>query len=155
MFTARKPQNHTLSKARKTLFLGTLFLALLSNHVHAQREAVDRTTGSNLPACQELECFPTSDDYSGESLSCLKCYLHTADSTLAAEYSSLLVKLRNNKKKYASLEGEQKRWQAERERKARKEGNEYKGGTMEITEYIRMKLLLTEKRITTLRNYKV
>jgi uncharacterized protein YecT (DUF1311 family) len=136
------------------LFFLFAFFIVMNEKVNGQRDRVDRTTGKKIHPCQGMSCAANEDEYYGMNMYCLKCLLYTADSTMNAEYDSLIATLTSQKTKLKSLTESQKKWETNTNKAAFKEGEKYKGGTMETTEYLRIKLVLTEKRIIYLRNYK-
>jgi uncharacterized protein YecT (DUF1311 family) len=130
-----------------------VFLLICTIQVKGQREPVDRNTRLKIHPCQEVICIEENEDYLGESLFCLKCLLHRADSTMMVEYNNLLNRA-NSKKTKKAIEKSQNKWELDVDKKAKMQSDEFKGGAMETSEYIRERLLLTQKRILYLRNFK-
>ena len=129
-------------------------MLIFTTQVKGQREPVDRNTGLKIHPCQEVICIEENENYLGENLFCLNCLLHTADSTTISEYNNLLNRIINQKTKTA-IQKSQKKWESDSGKKARKQSDEHMGDAMEASEYIRVNLLLTQKRILYLKDYKV
>lgn len=121
-------------------------LIFFSNFVSAQRAAVDRKTGLKI-ACAELDCEEDDSTYSYTERDCLNCFYERSDSTMNALFQNLIQHYDSRKKSTAELVKEQKLWRNKSNNLALIESEKYKGGTMEITEYLKMKLILTNKRI--------
>ena len=128
------------------------FILISSNAVIAQRTAVTRNTGAAI-SCDELGCDDTDSTYNDVDRNCLNCFMRFSDSTMQAEKNKIVLKCKNQKAGCKSFIKEQDTWQLKCERKASKESNKYKGGTMEMTEFTRVKLIETNKRIAYLRRY--
>ena len=114
--------------------------------------AVGQRRPRNPIPCDEMGCDVTDSTYQTH-ISCLNCLLDMSDSTMRAEVNGILQKCKNQKKGCNSFIKEQELWELKCEKKASNESNKYKGGTMEITEYVRTQLLESRKRITYLRDY--
>lgn len=139
------------------LFIRSIYFLIIllfyTIQANGQRNPVNRNTGLKIHPCQEVTCIEENEDYIGENLFCLKCLLHRADSTMISEYNSLLNRAISKRTKKA-IEKSQNKWKSDVDKKAKKQSDEFKGGAMETSEYIRKKLLITQKRILYLRNYK-
>lgn len=133
-------------------FIIFLLILLSSNTVVGQITAVDRNTGRIIP-CDELGCDDSDSTYQDTDRICLNCLMRLSDSTMQAEKNKILQACKNQKKGCNSFIKEQKRWELQCAKKATKESNKYKGGSMEMTEYVRTKLIETNKRISYLRTY--
>lgn len=133
-------------------FIFFFFIIISSNSVVGQRTAVDRNTGRIL-SCDELGCDDTDSTYQNMDRNCLNCMMRLSDSTMLSEKNKILQKCKNSKKGCTSFIKQQDLWELKCQKNASRESNKYKGGTMEMTEYIRTKLIQTNKRITYLRNY--
>jgi len=133
-------------------FILLLFIIISSNIAIGQKTAVDRNTGRAI-SCDEMGCSDTDSTYEMTDRNCLNCFMRLSDSTMQAEKNRILLKCKNKKAGYKSFIKEQDTWQLKCERMASKESNKYKGGTMEITEYTRVKLIETNKRIAYLKQY--
>ena len=126
------------------IFLIFLFLNsdLYGQHIYA----ADRKTG-RLLTCEEQGCIDNGGNYEDESRACLNCYMRIADSVLKIEVSNFLGSIKNNPEKKALFLKRQTKWEKEVKRKATLISNQYKGGTMEMTEYVREILLQTKRRV--------
>lgn len=133
-------------------FILLLFIIIISNIAVGQRTAVKRNTG-RIISCDELGCDDTDSTYNDVDRNCLTCFMRLSDSTMQAEKNKIMLKCKNQKAGCKSFIKEQDTWQLKCERTASKESNKYKGGTMEMTEYTRVKLIETNKRIAYLRRY--
>jgi len=133
-------------------FIFLLFVLLSTNAIFGQRTAVDRNTG-RIISCEELGCNGAASDYENADRSCLNCMMRLSDSTMQVEKNKILGKCQKSKNGCKSFIEEQEQWELNCEKIATKESNKYQGGTMEITEYVRTKLIQTNKRIAYLRNY--
>jgi len=129
-----------------------LFIIISSNVAVGQRTAVDRNTGRVI-SCAEMGCSDTDSTYEMTDRNCLNCFMRLSDSTMQAEKNKIMLKCKNKKAGCKSFIKEQDTWQLKCERMASKESNKYKGGTMEMTEYTRVKLIETNKRIAYLKQY--
>lgn len=76
-----------------------------------------------------------------------------SDSTMLSEKNKILQKCNTTKPGCRYFLNEQISWEKECPKKALNEADKYKGGMMETTEYVRIKLIETNKRIVYLRNY--
>ena len=130
-----------------------LFVVIISSNVTlGQRTTVDRNTGRVI-SCDEMGCSDIDSTYEMTDRNCLNCFMRLSDSTMQAEKNKILLKCKNKKAGCKSFINEQDSWQLKCEREASKESNKYKGGTMEMTEYTRVKLIETNKRIAYRRRY--
>ena len=120
--------------------------------VNGQRTGVNRHTG-RIISCAELKCSENDFTYETSDRNCLNCFYRVSDSTVQALKKIIVQQYVKLNKDFSSFEKGQKRWEVKRDRDALKEGNKYKGGTMEMTEYVRKKLLMTNKRIAYLKGY--
>lgn len=129
-----------------------LFVIICFSSAKAQLTAVDRNTGRIIP-CDELRCTEDDSTYETTDRICLNCFYRVSDSTMQATKNAIIQKCTESSKTCAAFKNEQKLWEAKREKAALREGNKYKGGTMEMTEYVRTKLIMTNKRVTYLKRY--
>lgn len=133
-------------------FILLLFAIISFNFAVGQRTAVDRNTGRVI-TCDEMGCSNTDSTYEMTDRNCLNCLMRLSDSTMESEKNKILQKCNTQKAGCKSFIKEQNTWATKCEKNASKEGDKYKGGTMEMTEYVRFKLIETNKRISYLRNY--
>lgn len=133
-------------------FIFFLLIVISSSAAVGQRTAVDRNTGRIL-SCDELGCTDVDTTYENTDRNCLDCLIRLSDSTMQAEKDKIIEKCKSLKKECKSFIKDQNVWQSKCEKIAVKESNKYKGGTMEVTEYVRTKLILTNKRTAYLKKY--
>lgn len=133
-------------------FILFFFIIISSYSVAGQRTAVERNTGRVI-SCEELGCNETDSTYVDMDRNCLNCIMRLSDSTMLSEKNKILQKCKSSKNGCNSFIKEQNSWELKCNKNALKESNKYKGGTMEMTEYVRSKLIQTNKRIAYLRNY--
>lgn len=124
----------------------------LATSTMAQINAVDRNTGKFI-SCDELQCAEDDSTYQTIDRICLNCFYRVSDSTMQSIKKAIIQKCAKSNQTCVSFQSDQKSWESKREKASLKEGNKYKGGAMEMTEYIRTKLIMTNKRIIYLRNY--
>lgn len=129
-----------------------LILNIYLNPSYAQLTAVDRHTGRIIP-CKELGCYEEDANYESTDRICLNCFYRVSDSTMNSIKEEIQKKIKKSTKKYLSFNKSQRIWEEKRDNAAIKVSDEYKGGTMEMTEFVRIRLIFNKKRINYLKNY--